>query len=57
MEVDLTRPLLEKILVMKKTRNNCNDFESFVDIEVENLPKFYGFHGVVGHVSSACKRR
>lgn len=56
-EVDLSRPLPERILVMKKNQNSINDFEFIVDIEFENLPKFCEFCAMLGHVTTACRKK
>lgn len=39
-EVDLTMPLPDRILVTKTNQNNCDEFEFFVDIEFKSLQSF-----------------
>lgn len=48
-EVDLVRPLQERILVAKEDSNNGNEIEFFVVIEVEKLPKFCDLCIMIGY--------
>lgn len=42
---------------MKKNQQNFNEFEFYVDIEFESLPKYCGYCGFIGHEMSGCRRR
>lgn len=56
-EVDLTRPMPKIILVTKRKGSNGNEFEFFVDIEFESLPKFSELHRIIGYDLMSSRRR
>lgn len=56
-EVDLSKPLPQKILVTKKDASNSNVFDFFVDIEVEKIPKFCECCQMIGHEMSNCRNK
>lgn len=56
-EVDMARPLPDRILITKRNQNNQNDFEFFVNLMYESLPKYYQQCGVIGHELKDCRRR
>lgn len=56
-EVDMARPLPDRILITKRNQNSQNDFEFFVNLTYESLPKFCQQCGSIGHDLNACRRR
>lgn len=50
-------PIPEKILVTKRIQNSLSNFEFFVELQYEYLPKFYNLCGIIGHDWKSYKRR
>lgn len=50
-------PIPEQILLTKRNPNNLSDFEFFITLKQEALPKFCNQCGVLGHKAGYCRRR
>lgn len=53
----MSGPLPERILITKRNQNSQSDFEFFVDLVFESLPKYCQQCGIIKHDMQFCRRR